>query len=921
MSNKRRRDFSEKASRKTNDNSLLEREELERSKLKHSDDYSNKRVEVSERFQEKVKEQSNRAGRREATEIESNGGRKRRRNNGEVKEPINDDLSGYSNQDYKSESFPDTENRTVKDKPSERKNEDKSIDLNQNQKDKKAKQRSQQVKIQKEKETQLEHETPIEQKSEYVIEAYDPLSKDLDNDGVIDRYDNDFRDSTISYEEKDRNLVQEKNYKRKNYKQEFHRSSTAQEPVIKPKETKNDEILKDLPDDRKIKRVQNKQRKDLSKVQDSKGNLKKKNSVALASTGAALEASKRYLRKENDDNAGVDASEKSLGASSKLVHVIKDYRIKRQNKKVKAIGKYDDKILLRKSKLEFKDAKKAAKVDESYQKLSAYRKFQKRKQMKATIYKQNDVGIKERIKRTFIGAIKGTKELIKKKAGKIGVILVSILILLSVILNAVSLLGGLGGVSGMILSSSFLTSDREITVSDELLQELEADLIIKIQNIPKDHLGYDSYQYQVGSIGHDPQVLIAYLTAKYGEYRFSEVEREIHQLFESMYQLKLEERIETYTVTETRTSKDPETGETTTEEVEVEKTRRILITTLTAKRLEDVLDGRLNEEQQEHYEVLNETKGNFMNLHSPIKGEWKNKITSMYGYRADPFTGEKKFHTAIDIADSEGTPLLAVFDGVITYTEHSDSGYGNYVELTDKEGNMARYAHASSISSRVGQEVKKGDEIAKMGTTGNSTGSHLHFELYLADGTRVNPYFYLYSEEAFNSYTRPSVSSFNSFNWQGGDVQETVWGYLVTHGYTPEAAAGIMGNIEAESGFNTSAVESSVTNPGEGIGLIQWSFGRKAQLISFAQSQGKHWSDIGVQIAFLDYEMNGAEGTVFPGGVNGFKRLTSVEEVTSQFCWLFERPNVNYAHYERRISAAHAYYEMYKDFDASVVTP
>lgn len=166
------------------------------------------------------------------------------------------------------------------------------------QKRKKTKQRSQQAKIQKEKEAQLEHETPIEQKSEYVLEIYDPLSKDMDNDGVIDRYDNDFRDSTISYEEKDRKLVQEKNYKRKNYKQEFHRSSKAQEPVLETKRTKNEELLKDLPDDRKIKRVQSKQRKDLSKVQDSKGNLKKKNSLALASTGAVLETSKRYLKKK-----------------------------------------------------------------------------------------------------------------------------------------------------------------------------------------------------------------------------------------------------------------------------------------------------------------------------------------------------------------------------------------------------------------------------------------------------------------------------------------------------------------------------------------------------------------------------------------------------------------------------------------------
>ena len=504
MSNKRRRDFSDKPLGRMNDNPLLEREELERSKLKHSDDYSNKRVEVSERFQDKVKEQSNRAGRRETAEMGLSGSRKRNRNSDEVKESSKDELSGYSKQDFKSEYSTEAET----------------------QKNKKEKQRIQQAKSQKE--TLLENQTPIEQKSEYVIEPYDPLSKDLDNDGVIDRYDNDFRDSMISYEEKDRKSVKEKSYKRKNYKQEYHRSSKTTEFELKTKDSKNADLLKDLPDDRKIKRVQNKQRKDLSKVLDSKGNLKKKNSLALSSTGVALEASKKYLRRENDDNAGVDASEKSLGASSKLVHGVKDYRIKRQNKKIKALGKYDDKILLRKSKLEFRDAKKLSKAEESYQKMNAYRKFQKRKRMKASIYKQNDVGIKERIKKAFIGAIKGTKELIKKKAAKIGVIIVSLFLFLSVILNAVSLLGGLGGISGMILSSSYLTSDKEITVSDELLQELEADLIIKIQNIPTNYPGYDSYQYQVGSIGHDPQVLVAYLTAKYGEYRFSEVESEIH---------------------------------------------------------------------------------------------------------------------------------------------------------------------------------------------------------------------------------------------------------------------------------------------------------------------------------------------------------------------------------------------------------
>ena len=635
----------------------------------------------------------------------------------------------------------------------------------------------------------------------------------------------------------------------------------------------------------------------------------------------ATVAAKRYIRNNSDDNAGVTSAEKTLDGSSKLVHGLKDYRRKRSNQKVADAYRLEHKIQNRTSKLRFNEAKALLKEDSKYQKLSAYKKFQKRKQMKAAINKRNKTGIKERIKQSLLTLGKGSKEIIKKRALRLGGILFGLFLFLSIIMQSCSILGGFNGGSGMIVSTSYMASDHEITVSDEFMQELETDLLIEVQNIPKNHPGYDSYRYQVGSIGHVPQVLIAYLTAKYGEYEFSDVEAEISEIFNEMYELELIEETETYTEIEEVEVEDPETGEITIEEVEVEKTRRILIAILHTKRLEDVLEGRLEGKQKEHYETLLESKGNFMNLNSPIPSDWKTKVTSLYGYRADPFTSEKKFHTGIDIADSEGTPLLALFDGTITNVSYDEDGYGHYVELTDKEGNTALYAHASRISSSVGQAVKKGDEIAKMGTTGRSTGSHLHLELYLSGGIRVNPYFYLYSESDFNSYTRPSLSSFNSFNWQGSDAAETVWGYLVTNGYTAQAAAGIMGNIAAESGFNTSAVENSPTNPGEGIGLIQWSFGRKAQLLAFADSQGKHWSDIGVQIAFLDYEMNGAEGTVFPGGVNAFKNLTSVEEATSQFCWLFERPNKHYAHYERRSAAAHSYYEMYKDFDASVVKP
>ena len=116
-------------------------------------------------------------------------------------------------------------------------------------------------------------------------------------------------------------------------------------------------------------------------------------------------------------------------------------------------------------------------------------------------------------------------------------------------------------------------------------------------------------------------------------------------------------------------------------------------------------------------------------------------ITSQYGYRNDPFTGEIKFHGGLDIGAPAGTPILASADGVVIVANVTDSwgyGYGYHVKIKHNETFDTLYAHCSKIAVTNGQEVKKGQVIAYVGTTGNSTGNHLHLEVCQND-ERVNP--------------------------------------------------------------------------------------------------------------------------------------------------------------------------------------
>ena len=109
-------------------------------------------------------------------------------------------------------------------------------------------------------------------------------------------------------------------------------------------------------------------------------------------------------------------------------------------------------------------------------------------------------------------------------------------------------------------------------------------------------------------------------------------------------------------------------------------------------------------------------------------------ITSHFGYREDPFTGEIEYHNGTDIAAPEGTPILAAADGMVTIANGIDSwggSYGYHIKIDHGNGLETLYAHCSAICVNSGQQVQQGEVIGFVGSTGNSTGNHLRFEAWM----------------------------------------------------------------------------------------------------------------------------------------------------------------------------------------------
>ncbi|GHU36140.1 hypothetical protein FACS1894105_06010 [Clostridia bacterium] len=326
-------------------------------------------------------------------------------------------------------------------------------------------------------------------------------------------------------------------------------------------------------------------------------------------------------------------------------------------------------------------------------------------------------------------ATKAVAGVIKRHPVAVGSIAL-IVLLLFVLMSLIGAFGsaGSGGVGG-IFAASYLAEDADIDNAELSYTEWETDLQIQAANAESSHPGYDEYRYNVGEISHNPYEMMAYLTAKYQAFTYDAVYADLQALFNEQYAL-------TFTpTTETRYADPTDTNEDGDYEP---YDWRVMTVTLTARSFSDVSASHLSGDELQHYALLMQTKGARQYLANPFGDlNWLPYVSSYYGYRIHPISGEKNYHKGVDIALPLGMSIMAGQDGTVTFAGYSGD-YGNVVVIENADGLVSKYAHCDTLNVTAGQTVQIGDVIATVGSTGNSTGAHLHLEI-LKNGQYLNP--------------------------------------------------------------------------------------------------------------------------------------------------------------------------------------
>lgn len=396
-------------------------------------------------------------------------------------------------------------------------------------------------------------------------------------------------------------------------------------------------------------------------------------------------------------------------------------------------GKYSKRAVSNISDLRKKEAAKMARQVKAAQQKKALKNFRQAKDAE---------------KRT-VHTVRGIKQMAVRFANKLKyfaarnvtvIVAAATMIVIFIVVSAgfASCAMAFSSATGTYLGGASDASDFDMTDTDSYFTQKEMELQEKIDNIQTDHPGYDEYVFDIDDIGHEPARLMAYLSSRFGSYELSTVQSELDSLFDELYALTLTPRTETRTRMVTRTAEDG-----TTYTVSEEYEWKILTVALRKKDFDTVAKGRLrDDDEKEMYDIYIGTGGAHQAFYNPFTVDWKAHVSSEFGWRVHPILGKDKFHNGIDIALPAGTEVHACSTGKVIQSYMSSTA-GNYVVVQDATGYTCHYMHLQSRAVSVGDVVKHGDLIGKVGSTGRSTGPHLHLGIKDAKGEWMNPRFLL----------------------------------------------------------------------------------------------------------------------------------------------------------------------------------
>ncbi|HFD4606986.1 TPA: C40 family peptidase [Streptococcus pyogenes] len=512
-------------------------------------------------------------------------------------------------------------------------------------------------------------------------EVYDPLSKDMDNDGVIERYNVDFRDSKVSYrtltdDEKydNRQNDKEKNYdeyvknpksKNNRYKhyakdtflkespksekqKKYVRSNFDDKEFTRNKDTKKNSF-QDVKDKRKttdknpsqkrkgkfenkekkISKLRQKKQKQEQKLKN-KGIDGKKQSAksAVIATGMV----NRYLESGKEDNAGVDAAYKVTdqveNISRKIYHHGKKKNLKRQ-KKITKLGK---RIENQEKKLFFKKNMEEMKKSADYQNTSRLRQFFKRRQYKKQIQKKYKYNVKNRIKKSFIEGSKRFGEFVKSRGKKIVFLSLLAVGIFFMLFQAGSMMMNMGtGMVGNTIGTTYLSSEDVLKETNQEFSSLEQALQEEMDSVEENHPGYDEYIINgKEKIGHNVHELLSYITSRYGVVKnVSEIESELQSLFQNMYTLTYKEEIEIRYKTVTSSYTDADGNEHTESHEEPYEYKKLIIT-LEKREMDSIIREVFQSypDNLSHYEILLASKGNMELIFGNGSGDFSEIINN-----------------------------------------------------------------------------------------------------------------------------------------------------------------------------------------------------------------------------------------------------------------------------------------------------